>query len=45
MTHRWSLILLRDNEVAVMLKRVHTLPRFAEDDVDYAVPTAETAGR
>ena len=32
--------LLRDNDVAVMLKRVHTLPRFAEDDVDmpYRLP-------
>ena len=26
--------LLRDNNVAVMVKRVHALPRFAEDDVD-----------
>jgi imidazolonepropionase-like amidohydrolase len=32
--------LLRDNEVPVMLKRLHTLPRFAEDDVDmpYRLP-------
>ena len=32
--------LLRDNEVAVRVKRVHTLPRFAEDDVDmpYRLP-------
>ena len=26
--------LLRDNNVPVMVKRVHSLPRFAEDDVD-----------
>ena len=26
--------LLRDNEVSVMVHRVHSLPRFAEDDVD-----------
>lgn len=26
--------LLRDNEVSVMVNRVHSLPRFAEDDVD-----------
>jgi imidazolonepropionase-like amidohydrolase len=32
--------LLRENNVPVMLKRVHTLPRFAEDDVDlpYRLP-------
>ena len=32
--------LLRENKVPVMLKRVHTLPRFAEDDVDlpYRLP-------
>ncbi|MCB0761165.1 MAG: amidohydrolase family protein [Flavobacteriales bacterium] len=26
--------MLRDNEVAVMVRRTHTLPRYAEDDVD-----------
>ena len=32
--------LLRENNVPVMLKRLHTLPRFAEDDVDlpYRLP-------